>query len=166
MTAGLTCSTERRCTEYLWHWNSCEFFFLSSPVRWRDLLSPRVRFVRHLGCVHKALRLRVLADRCRLSPTSKSTDTRYKYFADVIVAQSWRSDLLEDGEGAGLRVTTYAYLCVCVCVWVGACAHVCVYSVSVCTHICTCFGLYMPMCMSQTTEREAERVSLCGNILK
>ena len=49
-------------------------------------------------------------------------------------------------------------VCVCVCERVCVCAHV--YGVSVCTHICTCFGLYMPRCMSQTTEREAECVSL------
>lgn len=41
----LTCSTEQRCTEYLWHWNSWEFF-LSSPVLGR--ISPR--------CVRAALR--------------------------------------------------------------------------------------------------------------
>lgn len=67
-----------------------------------------------------------------------------------------------------------ANVCVCLCakqsmcVFVRAsmCAHVCTYNVSVCTHICTCFfGLYMPMCMSLTREREAECVSLCG-ILK
>lgn len=74
------------------------------------------------------------------------------------------------GVGAGLRVRTYAKcVCVCVCLcrtvrvnaraWVRV-RNVCVYSVSVCTHICTCFGLYMPMCMSRTTEREAECVSL------
>lgn len=65
------------------------------------------------------------------------------------------------GEGDWC-VRAYANVCVSVldrgCVCVSACAHVCVYSVSVC--ICTCFSLYMPMCMSQMTEREAECVSL------
>lgn len=80
---------------------------------------------------------------------------RHVVLADVIVAQSMKSNILNEAGNVQSRFTgpclrMFGSLCICVC----ACLCVCVYSVSVYTYcICTCFGLYTAMSVSQT-ERE------------
>ena len=93
LTASLTCSTERRCTEYLWLWTSCEFFF-SCRHRCVEGISCR------RGCVLRgtsAVYIKLFGVMSWWTAAAslahqKHRHTRYKYFADVTVAQSSTPD--------------------------------------------------------------------------
>ena len=93
LTASLTCSTERRCTEYLWLWTSCEFFF-SCHHRCVEGISCR------RGCVLRgtsAVYIKLFGVMSWWTAAAslahqKHRHTRYKYFADVTVAQSSTPD--------------------------------------------------------------------------
>lgn len=80
----LTCSTEQCCTEYLWHWNSCEFFYHHRCLEGSPIAV--CVFLQHLGCVHTAIH-HVLVDSCHLSSTWKHRHV-LQILADVTMAQS------------------------------------------------------------------------------
>lgn len=143
--------------------------FLSSPVLEGSHIALRVSAAPQL-CTYSA-------KSCLgglLPPLFSIKAQTHVVVAAVIMAQSevwhfWRKYIgkklemykVSHKEGAGLRVRTYGNACVCVYVCLRV--HTCACTVSLCTHICTCFGLYMAMRMSQTTEAGRLSASVCGN---
>lgn len=92
----LKCSTEQCCTEYLWHWNSCEFFchhrclegFLHCCVLFPA--APRL-----FTCSYTVRH--VLVDYCHLSSTSKHRHM-LQILADVTMAQSLKYNNVKRGK--------------------------------------------------------------------
>lgn len=157
LTVELKRSTEQCCTEYFWHWNSCDFSchhrcLEGSPIALRVSAAPQLCTYSTKSCLGGLL-----------PPLFSIKAQTHVVVADVIMAQSevwhfWRKYIwkklemykVSHEEGTGSRVRTYGNACVCVYVCLRV--HMCACTVSLCTHICTCFGLYMAMRMSQTTE--------------
>lgn len=144
--------------------NSYEFSFYHRC--WKESLQ-------HLSCVHTALS-HVLVVYCHPFSASKH---RHVILGDVVIVQRevphfWReyiSKKLENvqslhDKGTGLRLKARGNVCARLCMCVLACAHVCVYSVSVYT--------YMHMLRfvhghaHEADDRAGGPVSLCVEIFK
>ena len=129
-------------------------------MRWRDLLSPRVRFARHFGCVHKALRRHVLVDRCRLSRSSEAQTHTLQILCWCYGGTEF--DAWQQAEDLIWNKLEKELDCVCICMRVcGLRVHMCASTVSLCVHIyahawvCTC-----PCAWARRQNRRLECVSV------
>lgn len=150
----LMCSTEQCCTEYLWHWNSCELLCHHRCLG-KDLPS-------RLSCVRTHSQICTSCLGGPLPPLLIKAQTHvantWRWFKGSIMSEGVFT-LYEATEG-WRNWTTHEDVCkMCVCVRLCArqsmcmCVHKCASPVFLCVHIyAQCFGLYMPMCMSQTSE--------------
>lgn len=82
----LTCSTEQCCTEYLWHWNSCEFFCHHRCLEWSLHCCECI-------CSTSAVYMQLYSTSCLggLLPTlfNIKAQTRYKYLLMLIWHKVW-----------------------------------------------------------------------------